>query len=49
MNPDKNQSEETKTKADAVETPPPPQHMDPSKKPAKEKAEPKTTGKTSKK
>lgn len=37
MNPDKKKQEVDKTKADAIETPPPPQHMDPSKKPAQEK------------
>lgn len=41
MNSDKNTDKKEgspKKFVDAVETPPPPQHMDPSKKPAKEKA-----------
>jgi hypothetical protein len=40
MNPDKHKltkEQPVKKSADAVETPPPPQHMDPSKNPSKEK------------
>lgn len=41
MNPDKKKAdpidEEKKKSADTVETPPPPQHMDPSKNPEPEK------------
>lgn len=47
MNPDKKQTEEPKTKADAIETPPPPQHIDPSKNPETGKS--KSTGKQDKK
>jgi hypothetical protein len=49
MKPDKKQAEETKTKADAVETPPPPQHMDPSKQPDKDTGDSKSPGKKNKK
>lgn len=56
MNPDKKQADnsdkkqsETQEKVDAVETPPPPQHMDPSKKPATEKTDSKKSVKKTKK
>jgi hypothetical protein len=43
MNPDKKESNPRKS-PDAVETPVPPQHMDPSKKPMTEKKERKPGG-----